>query len=103
MIPEGSWVEIHRVVLEPGARAPQVPEDTRKVPLELRARGFLLRPASVGERVEVRTLAGRVLGGTLSLVNPGYDHGFGEPIPELLPIARELRELLGRRDAGDEL
>ena len=53
LIEEGTWVEIHRVVLQPGERAPQVPEDTRHVPLEMRVKGFLARPAAPGEDAEI--------------------------------------------------
>ena len=44
-VPSGSWVELHRVVLPPGERAPQVPAETQRVPLELRVKGFLVRDA----------------------------------------------------------
>ncbi len=101
MISRGTWVEIHKIILEPGARAPQAPEDTQKVPLELKARGFLLGDARLSEQVEIRTLSGRVLSGTLSETNPGYAHSFGEPIPELLPIGLELKKLLAERLAGE--
>ena len=90
----GTWAEIHRILLPPAERAPQVPEDTQRVPLELRAKGFLLAPASLGQQAEVRTVTGRRLHGTLVRTNPAYDHGFGPPIPELAAIGAELRVLL---------
>ena len=93
-IEEGAWVEIRRVVLHAGERAPQAPEDTRRVPLEMRVRGFLARPASPGELVEIITAAGRRLEGVLSEVNPAYTHGFGAPLAELLDIGGEVRALL---------
>ncbi|MGR8952181.1 MAG: 2-amino-4-ketopentanoate thiolase, partial [Gammaproteobacteria bacterium] len=43
-IGKGVWVEIHDIVLEAGERAPQVPEDTAKVPLEMCVKGFLTEP-----------------------------------------------------------
>ena len=46
---QGAWVEIHRCVLQAGERAPQVPEDTQRVPLEMRVKGFLVAPAAPGE------------------------------------------------------
>ena len=95
----GTWVEIHNIVLPPGARAPQVPDDTRKVPLEMRAKGFLVDPAALGEAAEVTTVAGRVLRGTLAAVHPPYDHGFGEPVAELLSIGTQVRALL---DAAED-
>jgi hypothetical protein len=94
----GAWVEIHRVLLEPGERAARVPEDTQAVPLEMRAKGFLLQEAGAGEEVEIETAAGRRLRGTLQRENPPYAHGFGPPLPELLAIASEVRDVL--RDRG---
>ena len=94
MIEKGSWVEIHDVVLEAGERAPQVPQDTRRVPLEMRVKGFLLTPAAIGEAADIETLSGRQLRGKLAEVNPAYTHSFGAPIPELSTIGREVRALL---------
>lgn len=91
-IPSGSWVEIGRVLLRPGERAPQVPAETQRVPLEMRVKGFLVSPGVHGETVEVRTLAGRRVRGVLREVNPVYSHGFGPPVPELIVIAEEVRE-----------
>jgi hypothetical protein len=90
----GDWVEIHGIVLEVGQRAPQVPDDTREVPLEMRVRGHALDAASVGEELQLRTAAGRILRGTLAAVNPVYPHGFGSPPPELNCLATELRAML---------
>jgi hypothetical protein len=97
----GTWVEIRRVVLAPGERAPQVPEDTQRVPLEMRAKGFLVTDAVPGEEVEIESAAGRRLRGTLGDVNPAYTHGFGPPVPELLALGGEARALLaGARPAA---
>jgi hypothetical protein len=93
-VEKGSWVEIHDVVLEAGERAPQVPQDTRRVPLEMRVKGFLLTPAAIGEAADIETLSGRQLRGKLAEVNPAYTHSFGAPIPELSTIGREVRALL---------
>lgn len=94
VIQPGRWVEIRCTVLEPVQRAPQVPDDTRLVPLEMRAKGFLRHPAVPGDEVEIETVTGRRLRGVLRRVEPGYTHGFGPPLPELLGIAGELRALL---------
>jgi len=48
---QGAWVEIQATILEPGARAPQVPDDTRMVPLEMKAKGFLVEPAALGSKL----------------------------------------------------
>lgn len=101
LIAEGTWVEIHGVVLVPGERAPQLPEDTRRLPLQLRVKGRLAKAARLGEEAEVITAAGRRLRGTLAQCNPAYTHGFGPPIEALIPIGAEVRALLGDR-RGDE-
>ena len=103
LIGKGVWVEIHTIVLEPGERAPQVPDDTAKVPLEMRVKGFLAEPAAIGEQAEIITAAGgRRLRGRLSAVNPAYLHGFGPPVAELSTIGRDLRGLLAERKLSDE-
>jgi hypothetical protein len=96
-VDKGTWVEIYGIVLPPGERAAQVPDDTRMVPLEMRAKGFLMAPAVMGEETEISTAAGRRLRGTLAVVNPAYLHGFGPPIPELISIGGEVRATLRRR------
>ncbi len=93
-VEQGSWVEIERIVLQAGERAPQVPGDTQRVPLLLRARGTLLAEGVLGEVVDIESAAGRRLSGTLITANPPYDHSFGSPIPELTAIAAEVRALL---------
>jgi len=94
MANKNAWVEVHRVVLEPGERAPQVPADTRGVPLEMKVKGFLSHDASVGDEVEITTPAGRRIRGVLTAVNPAYAHRFGSPIAELSAIGSELRAIL---------
>jgi len=95
---KGTWVEIHRIVLPAGERVPQVPDDTRQVPLEMRVKGFLVAPASPGEEADIVTPVGRRLRGVVMEINPAYTHGFGAPIAELSGIGREVRALLrGRR------
>ena len=91
---KGTWVEIHKIVLEKGERAPQVPDDTKQVPLEMKVKGFLVEDAIMGEETTIMTPADRTFTGTLTEVNPAYTHQFGPPIPELLPIGKELRKIL---------
>lgn len=93
-VTKDTWVEIRCTVLDPGQRAPQVPADTQGVPLEMRAKGFLVAPARLGDEAEIVTAAGRRLRGVLSEINPAYQHGFGAPIPELSAIGREVRAML---------
>lgn len=99
-IPQGTWVEIHREILQAGERAPQVPEDTATVALEMRVRGFLTQPAAPGGDAKIVTVTGRHLRGILSEVNPAYSHSFGAPIAALTNIAVEVRSLLRTRGTG---
>lgn len=93
-IEPGTWVELHRIELPAGGRAPQVPADTGGLPLELRVKGFLVGAAAVGEEAEIETVTGRRQRGTLVEVNPPYLHSFGAPVPELSKIGTETRAIL---------
>jgi len=97
LIAKGQWVEIRRIVLPVGQRAPQSPQDTRRVPLEMRVKGFLVAPAALGAAAEIVTRAGRRVRGTLATVNPAYTHTFGPPLPELSTIGDEVRAVLRAR------
>ncbi|MDH3659588.1 MAG: 2-amino-4-oxopentanoate thiolase subunit OrtA [Alphaproteobacteria bacterium] len=97
---KGTWVEILGVVLPAGERAPQAPEDTANVPLEMRVKGFLVESAELGSEAEITTTTGRRQRGAVMTANPPYDHGFGEPLPELLEIGGEVRAILHARDQG---
>ncbi len=100
-ITKGTWVEIHRIVLEKDERAPHVPDDTKQVPLEMKVKGILAEDAIANRDAAILTPAGRTLTGTLTAVNPAYTHQFGSPIPELQSIGRELREILfTQKNAG---
>lgn len=92
---KGDWVRIHNIILEVGERAPNIPEDTQKVPLELWDKGFLLNDqAKIGDMVEVETYIGRKVEGKLIEVNPYYEHDFGKFVPELTYIGRQVRALI---------
>jgi hypothetical protein len=91
---KGDWVQIHRIVLKPEERSPHLPEDTKKVPLEVWQKGFITHDASIGDEVEIETVIGRRVKGKLVRVNPVYEHNFGKPVPELLTIGMELRKFL---------
>jgi hypothetical protein len=92
---KGDWVQIHFVALEPGERAEHLPEETKKVPLEIRIKGFLRdEKANIGDTVKIKTNVGRIVEGTLKEINPIYEHNFGKPIPELLQIGNNLWEIL---------
>lgn len=93
MVKKGEWVRIHKIILQPSERAPQVPDDTKKVPLEMWDKGYLQADAEIGDQVEILTVTGRRETGTLIEVNPTYQHGFGTFVPELLAISRQVREI----------
>jgi hypothetical protein len=96
----GQWVQIHSILLKVGERAPSVPSDTASVPLELRVRGFLQdEAASIGQIARVRTAAGRIVEGTLEIIEPRHVHDFGNYIPELSQAGDELTVWLA---GGDE-
>lgn len=93
---KGDWVRIHSVLMEAGSRAPGIPEDTAKVPYELWDKGFLLiDKAVIGEKVEIKTITGRIIEGDLLEINPSYKHNFGEFIPEILIIDKQLKGIVG--------
>jgi len=94
VVNKGSWVRIHDIVLEPKDRATNLPEDTKKVPLEMWAKGFLLEDAEMGKAVEIKTITGRLVKGTLVEVDPHHDHDFGKFVPEILQIGLQLKDVL---------
>ncbi|MGX7204073.1 2-amino-4-oxopentanoate thiolase subunit OrtA [Enterococcus pingfangensis] len=96
MVKKGSWVQIHLVVLKTNERAPQVPDSTKKVPLEMWVKGFLQKDAEIGEEVTIKTVTGRLEIGKLVQVNPTFTHSFGNFVPEIIEIDQMLRnELFG--------
>lgn len=94
MAKKGQWVTVYNIVLTPEERAPQVPDDTKKVPLETWVKGFLMEDGRVGEKVEIETITGRRVIGKLVEVEASYTHSFGDFVPELLQVGLQLRELL---------
>lgn len=98
----GDWVQITKVVLPAGSRAPQVPEDTQNTDLVMWVKGFVQQDAEIGDTVEIITTTGRRECGTLCEVNPGYSHSYGHFVPELTRIQAQLRELLNFGGADDD-
>jgi hypothetical protein len=98
---KGDWVQVHRILLKPEERAPQVPEDTKKVPLEIWVKGIALHDAKTGEVVEVKTATGRKVKGVLTAVNPRYVHDYGDFVPELLKVDMQLKEILFGGDSNE--
>ncbi len=94
MIKKGEWVRLHKIILQPSERAPQVPEDTKKCPLELWVKGWLQEDAKIGDEAKVLTMTGRIEEGTLIEEAPYYTHNFGKFVPELIKIDQQAREIL---------
>jgi len=94
MVSQHTWVRIHQILLKPEQRAENLPEETKKVPLELWDKGFLTTDAEIGSVVEVITVTGRKVQGTLLEVNPSFDPGFGDFVPEILTIDRLVKDTL---------
>ena len=90
---QNDWVEVEEVLLEVGARAPKVPEDTAKTPLRQWTRGYLLEEeAEIGQKVFIETVIGRKISGKLVEVNPRHVHDFGNTVKELVDVGCELRK-----------
>ncbi|MDD2480850.1 MAG: 2-amino-4-oxopentanoate thiolase subunit OrtA [Lutispora sp.] len=90
----GDWVQIHQIVLKTEERAAHLPDDTKKVPLELWVKGFALHEGKTGDEIEIETITGRKIKGELVRVNPRYIHDFGDYVPELTKIDMQLKEVL---------
>ena len=88
---EGDWVEVERTLLEPADRSENLPPETAEKPLRMWVKGFALGEAALGEEVTIETMTGRTVTGTLSTINPGYFITYGNPIPELTHVGRDLR------------
>ena len=94
MIKKHSWVLIENVLLTKEERAANIPEDTRNTDLMEWCKGFTQEEANIGDIVEIVTVTGRKIKGTIKEVNPGYNHNFGEFIPDILYIGMQAREIL---------
>jgi len=92
-IPAGTRVQVRFTLLDPAERAAGIPADTAAVPYEVRARGLLVSPASLGGPASVRTASGRVVDGELEIVEPGDTHTFGRPVPALVASVAAIEAL----------
>ncbi|OWZ83139.1 2-amino-4-oxopentanoate thiolase subunit OrtA [Natranaerobius trueperi] len=92
---KGDWVQIKKLILSPQERPDSLPEDTKEVPLEMWVKGFLDdKQGEIGDEVQIETVIGRKVTGTLVSISPGYHHDFGVPPKELLTIGKELRSYM---------
>lgn len=100
MVKKGTWVRIHGVLLQPEDRAENLPEDTKKKPLEFWVKGILQEDAEVGAECQIKTLTGRLEEGTLIEENPMYELNYGSFIPELLKVGETARKIIGENHEG---
>lgn len=92
---KGEWVRIHGIILKASERTANIPEDTKKVDLQMWNKGFLLNDsANFGDEVEVETIIGRKVKGTLIEKNPIFELNYGKLVPELLYIGKQAKEIL---------
>jgi len=97
----GDWVEVERVLLEPADRSTNLPPETAEKPLRMWIKGFAQAAGALGDAMTIQTMTGRLVEGTLSAVNPGYFHTFGNPIPELVHVGVDLRARLAEYHAAE--
>ena len=94
---KGDWVRIYKVVLTAKERSINLPEDTKKVPLEMWDKGYLIdETAIIGDKVNVKTVIGRSIIGKLVEVNPSFDISYGDCINETMYIGKQLKDMLDR-------
>jgi len=100
---EGDWVEVECKLLDPADRSKNLPPETAEKPLMMWVKGFAQGEAGMGEDLTIETITGRRVRGALSAVNPGYFITYGNPIPELTHVGRDLRRQLAewRRTEGE--
>jgi hypothetical protein len=98
---EGDWVEVECKLLDPADRSKNLPPETAEKPLMMWVKGFAQGDAAMGEELTIETMTGRRVTGALSAVNPGYFITYGNPLPELTHIGRDLRERLAAYRAAE--
>lgn len=95
MAKKGDWVRIHNIVLKSEQRTGKLPEDTKSADLQMWTKGYLQQDeAKVGDIVTVETASGRTEKGTLIEEAPHYTHSYGDFVPEIIEIDRQLRAIL---------
>jgi hypothetical protein len=98
---EGDWVEVEVELLDTADRSKNLPPETAEKPLMMWVKGFAEGDAGLGEDLTIETITGRKVAGALSAVNPGYYITYGDPIPELTHLGRDLRAQLAAYRAGE--
>ena len=90
MIEKNTFVQIYKVVLSSGERSSNLPDDTKRIPFEMRVKGKLMSKASVGDVVEIKTATNRVEQGILISVEPFFSHNFGHHVKAL----KDVRDII---------
>ena len=86
MIDKGTYVRIRRTVLIPEERSPNLPADTKKVPLKMWVKGYLQEDSDLFDIVTIKTTTGRLETGRLKEANPPYKHSYGDFVQEVLTL-----------------
>lgn len=86
-------------VLPAGQRAAGVPEDTAALPMEMWVKGALQADARTGERARVVTAIGREVEGVVTNCDPGYGHDYGQYVPELAKVHRQVVDIVSGKEA----
>ncbi len=95
MSKKGDWVRVHSIVLKASERTARIPEDTQGCDFQQWTKGFLQdEKAEIGDQVTIKTAANRIVKGTLIEEKPYYTHSYGEFIPEIIEIDKQLREIM---------
>ena len=96
MILKNTWVQIEKIILKPIDRLQTIPDDTKKCPLVMWVKGYLLEDAQIGETIKIRTKTNRIEKGKLIQANPSFKHNFGNYVEEIDMIDKIiLKELYG--------
>ncbi len=94
LIKKDTWVQIKKIILNPEDRSGSIPEETKKVPLVMWVKGFLMDDAEMNDEVKIKTVTGRLESGILIEINPSYMHTYGKFVPEILKIDQIVKNTL---------
>jgi 2-amino-4-ketopentanoate thiolase alpha subunit len=95
---QNDWVLVQKIILESDQRAENLPQDTRSVPLVMWLKGFLVDDiAEIGKNITIKTMTDRITTGILVEVFPNYSHSFGNFVPEIMEIGRQLKRVQAER------
>lgn len=90
MIEKGTYVRIRKTVLKPEERADNLPNETKLVPLKMWVKGYLQIESDLFDIVTIKTITGRFETGRLKEANPPYKHSYGEFVPEVLELRKNI-------------